>query len=438
MLVFLCSGVPNQRPILRLSVVLMLPLHFVIWKPAHLLYNSAMLKNITIGFVPSCLLVSLLLWSGCASVTPLATTVEQVQPTVVPTPSPTPAPLLLVTGGDVLPACFLDPYLKQKGHAYPYQKIAPYFQDADIGLVNLECPLSLRGQRYRKKKFTFRAHPDAVQGLKQAGITAVSLGNNHIMDYGADALYDTLETLEQAEIAFAGGGKNLTAARAPARLSFSNNRTVALLSYTMTYPAAFWAGRKKPGTAFARLPMLEADITSATAWANWVIVSFHWGGELKHYPKSYQKQFGRAAIDYGADVVVGTHPHVLQGFEWYKKRLILYSLGNLAFGGGRSRRATESALVKIYFHDHNKSLTAYTLPLNVNNTATHFIPTPLPGEKGKEIFQALETYSRAWGTRIQVNDSGWGQLLAPETVFPQTQTNTPTASGMEFKGEKEY
>jgi len=319
-----------------------------------------------------------------------------------------------MAGGDVLPACFLDPYLKREGYDYPFRKIAPLFQSADIGLVNLECPFSQRGQRYRKKKFTFRAQPEAAPALKRAGITAVSLGNNHIMDYGAQALFDTLEVLDNAGIAYAGAGKNLTAARIPARLSFPNGVSVALLSYSMTYPAAFWATAKRPGTAFARLPQLTADINSATAWADWVVVCFHWGGELKTTPRAYQIQFGHAAIDAGADVVVGSHPHVLQGIEWYKNRLILYSLGNLAFGGGKSRRAVDSTLIKVVMDCESNSLFAWAMPLNVNNITTQFIPTPLPGEAGQAIFQLLEDYSKKWGTRIQIEPSGWGQILPPE------------------------
>ncbi|MBN1595422.1 CapA family protein [candidate division FCPU426 bacterium] len=361
--------------------------------------------------------------AGCATLPlprdPLAETQPAVETALPSTPAAESSPLVLVAGGDVLPGCFLDPLVQKEGHDYPYKKIAPYFQEADIGLVNLECPLTRRGRRFRNKKFTFRAQPDAAAALKRAGITAVSLGNNHIMDFGEQGLLDTLAALENAGLAYAGAGVNAAAARAPARLDLPRGRA-ALLSYSLTYPGEFWAASQKSGTALARLPQVEADVRSAAAWADLVIVCFHWGGELMHYPRAYQTEYGHAAIDAGADVVVGTHPHVLQGVEWYRRRLIFYSLGNLAFGGGKSRRATESALIKVVCTVAPKHLSAYVLPLNVDNMATAFVPAPKPGPDGAPVFQALAKYSEEWGTRLILDDSGWGELLPPETDAAST------------------
>ncbi len=362
--------------------------------------------------------------SACASAPAVKSSLPAAAPTSTVTPAATPVAeakgLTLVAGGDVLPGAFLQAYLKKNGPAYPYRHIAPYFHTAQLGLVNLECPLSTRGKRFTHKKFTFRADPKAAIGMKASGINAVALANNHIMDYGVQALEDTLASLDAAGIAYSGAGLTRTQARKPAVIEIPHGPTVALLSYSLTYPEEFWAGAHRPGTAFARLPDIEADINSATAGADLVIVSYHWGSELKRYPKGYQRQFAHASIDAGADVVIGTHPHVLQGLEFYKNKLILYSLGNLAFGGGRSKRAVDSALVKIIWSEPWDHFTAWILPLNVDNQATAFMPTPMGDSHRQALLTDLKTLSRAWGLSFGQEQDGWIRVL-PLVSEPATR-----------------
>jgi hypothetical protein len=363
-----------------------------------------------------------LLLAGCATVS--TPPVDRGAPLAAASPEPTPAPTpeptgwSLVAGGDVLPACWLDPYLAQSGQDYPYALLAPHFLTADIGLVNLECPLSDRGKPFRNKKYKFRGQPDAAGALRRAGITVVALANNHILDYGPDALQDTLEALDTTGVAHAGAGADVHQARQPAVLKVAGNRTVAVLSYSLTYPSEFWAGSRKPGTALARLGEVEADVRSATAWADAVVVCFHWGGELQTEPRPYQIQYGRAAIDAGARIVLGSHPHILQGVEWYRGGVIYYSLGNLAFGGGRSGRAVDSILAKIQVDASGASLSAWALALSVDNLATRFVPTPLAGPEADAVYQQVRRLSRAWGTRLEPDPSGWVRLLPPEPLAP--------------------
>lgn len=359
--------------------------------------------------------LGLIFFAGCATVPapPAGRVVEAPSPEPTAAPTPEPAGWSLVAGGDVLPACWLDPYLRENGQDYPYTLLAPHFQSADIGLVNLECPLSNRGRPVRKKKFTFCGRPEAAAALLQAGITVVALANNHILDYGPKALQDTLDALDAAGVAHAGAGANLPQARRPAALAVAGGRQIAVLSYSLTYPAEFWAGAKKSGTALARLGEVEADVRSATAWADAVVVCFHWGGELETEPKSYQVLYGRAAIDAGAKVVLGSHPHVLQGVEWYHNGVIFYSLGNLAFGGGRSRRTVDSMLVKVELDASGASLSAYALALSVDNLATRFVPTPLAGSEADAVYCRVRKLSQAWGTRFEPDPSGWMRLWPP-------------------------
>jgi len=332
----------------------------------------------------------------------------------------------IVAGGDVLPGHRLTRYCQKHGYGYPFQKIMEHFQSADIGLVNLECPLSERGKRVKDKKFTFRGHPAAAAALKQAGINAVALANNHILDYGVPALEDTIKALDAAGVAHAGAGMTWSEAHAPAKITLADNTMVALLSYSLTFPSSYWAAGRKPGTALARLESMQPQVAAARAWADFVIVCFHWGSELKNDPSPYQIEYGRAAVRAGAQLVVGTHPHVLQGVEWFQEGLILYSLGNLAFGGSQSTRTVTSGLVEITFNGDGKIEAAKFLPLSVDNRATRFIPTPLEGDHAHTLFRFLETHSRPWKTRVLADGTGWGELLGPgQTVESAAQPQIP-------------
>lgn len=322
--------------------------------------------------------------------------------------------LTLVAGGDVLPGHFLAPYLVRQGEDYPFVNLAPHFRTADIGLVNLETPLSWRGKRVRHKTFTFRSNTTTAFALVRAGINAVSLANNHILDYGEWALADTLTSLDAVGIAHAGAGANETAARQPALLSLKNGLRVAILSYSLTFPERYWATEERAGTALARLPTLAADISAAKGQADLVVVCFHWGGELQEFPREYQSVYGHAAIDAGAGLVVGTHPHILQGFEWYRDGLIAYSLGNLVFGGGNSKRAVRSALLKVGWSAVEGLNDAAVLPLNVDNRATQFQPQTLTPVDHQDLCVHLEKLSAPWGVKVQPQPDGWAKLIKPE------------------------
>jgi poly-gamma-glutamate capsule biosynthesis protein CapA/YwtB (metallophosphatase superfamily) len=358
-----------------------------------------------------------MLAAGCATVAPPPEGSPWSGPTPLssptPAPSPEPPPFSLVAGGDVTPAGGLRPYLEKSGPDYPYVGLAPFFQSADAGLVNLECPLSNRGKALRGKKFTFRARPSAAPALRHAGITVVALANNHVLDYGPLALSDTLLALDAAGVAHTGAGKNLAASRRPACLTLPGGQTLAVLSYSLTYPAAYWASPTKPGTAPGDVRLVQADVDSACAWATAVVVCFHWGGELIREPRSYQTDLGHAAIDAGAALVVGTHPHILQGVEWYHDGVILYSLGNLAFGGGVSRRAVRSALFKIDFSPEGAVDSVRARGLSVDNRQTRFQPTPLAGAENQAWAEDLRRLSEHWGTRVALTEDDWADLEPP-------------------------
>ena len=207
----------------------------------------------------------------------------------------------------------------------------------DLAFANLESPTSSGGAPLAGKKYTFRADPAVVPpALLALGIDAVSLANNHVLDYGEIALVDTFEALAQAGVGFAGAGPNSTAAYAPLLLE-REGLVVAFLAFgdltpvTPRYQQIWPAGPDRPGiaTLMPQETLLKA-VSAARRQADIVVVSFHWGYEYADVVRA-QRELGRAAIDAGADLVFGHHPHVPQPVEVYQGRPILYSLGNLAF-----------------------------------------------------------------------------------------------------------
>lgn len=207
-------------------------------------------------------------------------------------------------------------------------------QAADYFVTNEEFPFSTRGTPAPDKQFTFRVHPEKVKLMQAMGIDLVTLANNHALDYGRDAMLDTIDTLDHAGIRHVGAGKNLAEARKPAIIEL-NGRTFAFIGATRVYPEADWAaGTDSAGmfSAYDGGAALAEEVKAAKQQADFVIAYVHWGIEREEMPNEVQKSIAHRLVDAGADLVVGAHPHVLQGLEYYQGVPIAYSLGNFVFG----------------------------------------------------------------------------------------------------------
>lgn len=205
---------------------------------------------------------------------------------------------------------------------------------ADYFATNEEFPFSTRGTPAPDKQFTFRVHPEKVKLMQEMGIDLVTLANNHALDYGRDAMLDTIDTLDHAGIRHVGAGKNLAEARKPAIVEL-NGRTFAFIGATRVYPEADWAaGTDSAGmfSAYDGGAALAEEVKAAKRQADYVIAYVHWGIEREEMPNEVQKSIAHRLVDAGADLVVGAHPHVLQGLEYYQGVPIAYSLGNFVFG----------------------------------------------------------------------------------------------------------
>jgi poly-gamma-glutamate synthesis protein (capsule biosynthesis protein) len=230
-------------------------------------------------------------------------------------------------------------------------------RQADVAFCQLEVNITDRGKRLPQCRHTHRAAASTGQALRDAGFTVVSFAGNHCMDWGPDGFFDTIDNLKAAGLAVVGVGANIAQAREPHIVSVKGRR-IAFLAYSAILPMGYWAEERRAGCAPMRawthyeqiehdqpgtparihtfanredLAALQADIAAAKTRADAVIVSLHWG--IHFIPAviaDYQREVGHAAIDAGADLVLGHHAHILKGAEVYRGKTILYSLCNFA------------------------------------------------------------------------------------------------------------
>ena len=265
----------------------------------------------------------------------------------------TPGPVTLLACGDVLLSRTVAEMIDRHGYRWPFRHVRDLVTSADLAFCNLENPASFLGRPYPGKPadVTFRAAPGALFSLAWAGFDVVSLANNHMNDYGPAAIRETLDYLDLLGIARAGAGFDEASARAPAVLEVRGSR-VAFLAYAEGIWRVLPAASERPGVALADPSRLASDIASLrkTARPDYVVVSVHWGEEHERHPRQTQRDFGRAAIDAGADLVLGHHPHVLQSLERYGEGLIVYSLGNFVFDMA-AESTYDTAAIRITLED---------------------------------------------------------------------------------------
>lgn len=247
----------------------------------------------------------------------------------------------LMFGGDVTLSNYFEATMGDR-HDLAFAQMEE-LRRADLAMVNMENPLTRATTRRSGKTFNFKSDPESVNVLKAGGVDLVTLANNHTMDYNGPGLKETMKTLEAAGIHAIGAGREITEARRPKILEIKGQRIAFFGYYNAHWHAATASG---PGTNPRDFDAIAADLKAVRPHVDWVVVNFHWGEEGARFPAGYQMEIARHSIDSGADVIVGHHPHVLQGTEIYKGRPIAYSLGNFIFGGN-SRRDYDTAVLKV-------------------------------------------------------------------------------------------
>jgi poly-gamma-glutamate synthesis protein (capsule biosynthesis protein) len=302
--------------------------------------------------------------------------------------------------------------------AYPFAKVRPALAAADIAVVNLECPFTVRGEKLTKN-FNFRAKPALAGAVAAAGIDVVSLANNHLMDYGLLGLLDTLEALDKAGVRHFGAGRTLAEARQPAIVT-RNGLRVAFLGYFFLgdrniEPREVLATATTPGVAgtykdlAAMKTMLVEDLAAARGKADLVVPFFHWGREASHEIEGYQVELARLAVRSGARVVLGAHPHVLQAMASVNGVPVAYSLGNFVFGGNSNPRVKDSALFKVTLSPGG-ALSTEVLPIQVTRMPdAPFQPFLLDGEEKERVLKTLALFPRGGAGELLPSLSPFGQ-----------------------------
>jgi poly-gamma-glutamate synthesis protein (capsule biosynthesis protein) len=239
----------------------------------------------------------------------------------------------LAFGGDV----HFESPIREKLAASPagvLAPIAPVLARADIAMVNLETAVTDRGVP-APKEYVFRAPASAFQALRAGGVDVATVANNHGMDFGKTGLRDTLEAARASGVPLVGAGWNAAQAYAPHRETV-NGRRIAIIGATQVLDdhliAEWTAGPGKMGLASAKdEPRLVRAVREARRTSDTVVVYVHWGLELSGCPTSAQTSLADRLVAAGADIVVGSHAHVLLGAGMKKRALVAYGLGNFVF-----------------------------------------------------------------------------------------------------------
>lgn len=234
--------------------------------------------------------------------------------------------------GDVLLGSTVSYLLERHGMDYPYTHIREQLQQPDITVANLETPITELEETKEQKSYLYRSSPETLPAFVEAGFDLVTLANNHILDYGVEGLRDTIAHLDKADIKHVGAGEDEIEAYQPVIIEQNGIKT-AFIGLSMVVPRVEWKANKyNPGVAetYSYERAVKA-IERAEEEADVVVVLPHWGDERQQEPKEQQVNMAYRYIDAGADLVVGSHPHVLQTVERYKGKWIVYSMGNFIF-----------------------------------------------------------------------------------------------------------
>ncbi len=310
--------------------------------------------------------------------TPDPAPVETAEPsqTPEPTPEPTAEVFELSFIGDITPdavpyhrgsAAAYQNVVKEDNLAYVFEHTLQYFEDDDFTMANFECVLSDYTVA-ASKNFTFRAPPSYAELMTLGSVEFVTLGNNHVEDYGQQGYDDTKATLDNAGIGYAG------------RDEYTIYETESGLKIGVY------------AVSFGKTAQIKAGIKAlADEGAEFIIAALHWGDEGSYDVNSLQLEQGHAAIDAGADVVYGSHPHTLQPVEFYNDHYIFYSMGNWSFGGNTDPRDKDTVIAKLEVTrdvDGTVSVTDLTLiPCAASGVKSGNNYQPVPYEEGSEDYE---------------------------------------------------
>jgi hypothetical protein len=306
-------------------------------------------------------------------------------------------PFTLIAVGDIMLGGRARRRVRLRGPDYPFAAVLPLLRRTSIVVGNLEGPLARRAER-EKRNFSYRVRPDSTGPLVRAGVNVLTLANNHLVDCGRHGVLETIEAVEAAGICRIGAGRGIRDAHRPAILQASGLR-IGLLGYYWNRRCA--ATDTLPGSAMDTPECLAADIRNLRWQADRVVVTFHWGIPYEREPLPEDRSKARLAIDLGADVAIGHHPHVIQPFEIYRDKPIFYSVGNFTFGSGNSRG--EGLLLGLRFEPDHTFVAVHPLYVKNRDPRVDYQPKVLRGQGARRCLDRLARASARDGERLSLD-----------------------------------
>ena len=272
--------------------------------------------------------------------------------------------------GTVVGDMMLGRSITNKGSKNNYKNmfsgVSDLWKDSDYVAGNLECVLLDNASDYEKndKEIHINAETKTANVLKENGFTLVSLANNHLADFKAKGVVNTLDTLDKVGLKHVGAGRNLTEA-AEYDMQEINGVKIATIAVSDIIPKDFAARDSKAGILTTKTLKYYQAVKDASEKADLVIANIHWGVEYGMTETEAQQQLARNLINWGVDVVIGSHPHVLQPVEKYGDGIIFYSMGNFVFDQGWSR--TKDSMVLNYYVDENGNCSFEITPIRIKD-----------------------------------------------------------------------
>jgi poly-gamma-glutamate synthesis protein (capsule biosynthesis protein) len=303
---------------------------------------------------------------------------------------------------------------EKAGKDYFLENMRGVFAGDDYTVVNLEGPLTTSNAK-ADKEFAFRGKPEFAKILTSGYVEAVNLSNNHTYDYGTGGLNDTIKALDSEGIDYYGDGRRI--------VKDVKGIKVGLAGYK--FPSDSASFRKTMKADLDYFKSQNVDVKIAT---------FHWGIERNYTPEGYQQSIARYAIDNGADLIVGHHPHVLQTIEVYKDKPIVYSLGNFCFGGNRYPSDKDTMVFQMVIDKSSNDLSASyrIVPCQLSSVTSRndFSPIPVTGERAEQIKEKLLRISSGYNATGFINENfkvfDDGTYVAPASKAAPAPTATPS------------
>ncbi len=307
---------------------------------------------------------------------PATTEATTVPPTTLP---PEPESFLLTFAGDFTPGCMPGQFENPKAYVgtvgedyeYPFAYMRDYFENDDFTFINLEVVMGVGVGRQANKTFVFSAPEEYVQIMTSSSVEGVTLANNHSEDFGTEGYNNTKRILEENGIAYVEKKNTLL-------YTTESGLTIGI------YADVFNFNQSEIQQGIAQLREDGAEL---------VICAFHWGPEGVYQPHEKQIRYGRIAIDAGADLVVGHHPHVLMPIEEYNGKIIFYSLGNFSFGGNDHPKDYDSVLIQMeILRDPDGTIRLgqmHKIPICISSVSDRNNYQPIPYEEGSEGYNRV-------------------------------------------------